>query len=110
MKCEYCKKDITDQWERHVTYKGEEEHHNPPKFMMEKWSGNLINLCVDCHDELHKQIIKILNEVQGSLKFCNSEFWVWNRMTLQQRDDARKKVIEFTNDWIGGEDDGKSNP
>jgi len=62
MKCEKCERDITEQWENNITYKGEEEHHNPPQFMLDNWRGTLHNLCVDCHDDLHKEIIKIFKK------------------------------------------------
>tara|TARA_Y100000310_G_C20563480_1_gene754266 strand:- start:743 stop:1078 length:336 start_codon:yes stop_codon:yes gene_type:complete len=100
MLCEKCGEDITDQWESGITYKGEEEHHNPPKFMMEEWSGTLHDLCVDCHDNLHEEIIKILNKTIGSLKFCNSEYWVWKKMSKQQREEARLGVVKFTLTWL----------
>lgn len=106
--CQKCKRDITEQWKLGVTYKGEEEHHNPPKFMIKNWNGELLNLCVECHDNLHKEIIKILNKCLGSLKFINNEYWAWVRMSLSQRDKAKQKTINFTKKWL--EEDGDTNP
>ena len=105
MKCERCGKDLTEQWKKYKTYKGEEEHHNPPKFMMEKWQGTLHDLCVDCHDKLHIEVIKILNKQAGLLKFCNSEYWVWKKMSMAQRLVAMAETIEFTIKYIKKEDD-----
>jgi len=100
MKCEKCERDITEQWENNITYKGEEEHHNPPQFMLDNWRGTLHNLCVDCHDDLHKEIIKILNKILGTLKFCNSEYWVWRKMSQQQKAQSINETTKFTNEWL----------
>ena len=101
--CKKCNKDITEEWERYKTFRGANEHHNPPEFMMERWQGELIWLCRKHHEEIHKEIIKILNEVVGTLKFCNSEHWVWIKMPQTLKNLALKEVVKFTEEWLKNE-------
>lgn len=101
--CDYCNHAFKIKAEKGVTYKGIDEHHNPPKFMFEeneKWVGELLNLCRKHHRELHDEIIKILNEEVGTLKFVNSEHWVWIKMSINDRKKARERVYTFTKKWI----------
>ena len=112
--CDYCKHIFKIKAEKGVTYKGIDEHHNPPKFMFEKyekWKGKLYNLCRKHHRKLHDEIINILNLEAKMLKFIKSEYWVWMKMNLIQRGKARERVFKFTERWINKkeeEDDTKT--
>lgn len=115
MKCAYCGED-GEEWESGKTYKGLDEHHNPPKFLFvgemknaygdiipfgkKEWSGKTYFLCRKHHTELHKEIKKILNKIAGSLKFVNSEDWILKKMTINQINQARQEVYNFTEEWI----------
>lgn len=104
MKCNKCKKEFFNgEWKSGETYKGIDEHHNPPKFMMEIWKGKFYNLCRDCHRELHDEIIKILNDEANTLKFVNSEHWVWLKIIPKNRLKATKRVFKFTEEWVNGD-------
>lgn len=100
MKCDKCKKEFDEEWKVGETYKSIDEHHNPPKFMMKKWKGKLLNLCRKHHRELHDKIIIILNDYSNLLKFNKSEYWVWIRMIKEEKRKARQEVIKFTRGWL----------
>ena len=110
MKCAYvyCDKE-EEKWERYKTYKGLDEHHNPPKFLCRGevpngnyWRGKTYFLCRKHHRELHDKILKILNRIAGTLKFVNSEHWALQRMNEEQIERAKKEVYDFTEEWIKG--------
>lgn len=113
MKCDKCKKDFSEEiWESGKTYKGIDEHHNPPQFMFEDeevWKGVLYNLCREHHRFLHDKIIKILNQEAGTLKFLKSEYYVWLKMNKIQKLSAREKIFEFTENFIKEEKNGDTN-
>ena len=101
--CDYCNHLFKIKAEKGVTYKGIDEHHNPPQFMFEKdenWKGKIYNLCRKHHRQLHDEIIKILNMEAKMLKFVKSEYWVWMRINLARRKEIRKKIFGFTERWI----------
>lgn len=105
MICEKCKKDFSDvKWKSGETYEGLDRHHNPPEFISEylneSWSGEFYDLCRKDHRELHDELLKILNEIAGTLKFLNSEYWVCKKMSPQQKEESKKKMYEFTKEWI----------
>ncbi len=107
MRCDFCKEEFNQKAEQGITYVGIDEHHNPPQFMFEdneKWTGEYYNLCRKNQRQLHDEIIKILNEELGTLKFVNSEHQIWIRMNLIQRKKSRERVYEFTKKWIGDND------
>jgi hypothetical protein len=104
MICDKCKEDFTETtYKTGETYKGIDEHHNPPKFLFKKkseWKGKTYFLCRDDHVELHRQIKIILNKIAGTLKFCNSEDWLCKKMCDNQILIARGEVYNFTEEWI----------
>lgn len=100
MKCDKCKKEFDDEWKSGVTYKGIDEHHNPPKFMVDEWNGFFYYLCRKCHRELHDEIIKILNKFSVSLKFNKSEYWTWLKILPRNRPKATEEVFDFTEGWV----------
>ena len=110
--CYKCDKEIDVIWKRGEIYLGIDIHHNPPEFISdfleEEWSGEYYNLCREHHKELHKEIIKILNEVAKTLKFVNSEYWVCQRMNKGQIREAETKIYLFTKRWVE-EKDGNTN-
>jgi hypothetical protein len=102
MKCDKCKKEIESKWKSGETYEGIDYHHNPPQFMVNEWHGKIYALCRKCHTELHKEIRKILNEVAETLKFVNSEHWVWIKMSPIKQWKAVDEITKFTEVWING--------
>jgi len=109
MNCAKCKKYFTgNEWKSGKTYEGIDEHHNPPKFMVNVWEGKLYNLCRKCHRELHDEIIKILNEEAKTLKFVNSEHWVWIKILPINQPKAVKRVFDFTEEWINEVENGST--
>lgn len=120
--CQKCKKDFSEnKWVSGETYKGIDFHHNPPQFMFENlddWEGDFLELCRDCHKELHKEILKIMFEHSNLFKFKNSEYWTWKAIT--NKTECRNNIYEFTNKWVmnkelhaelnhnGGKHNGKS--
>ena len=105
MICDYCRKDFSDIiWENGKTYKGIDRHHNPPEFISnflnEKWNGEFYNLCRKHHRELHDEIIKILNKHSNSFKFINSEYYILQKMTPRQIQEAKEEIIIFTREWL----------
>lgn len=105
MRCQKCKKEFEESsWEKDKTYKGLDIHHNPPEFisdkLQEEWSGEFYNLCRDCHVKLHKEIKKILYAKSNSLKFINSEYWLIQKMSLEQIKKAKEEIYSFTKQWI----------
>ncbi len=94
MKCDKCKNEIVETWVRGKTYLGIDEHHNPPKFMVDEWKGKTHNLCRKCHRNLHDEIIKILNK--ENLKFIKSEHWAWIKIIPNKRKEIVKRIIKFT--------------
>ena len=101
MICDKCKQDFSNVvWEKGKTYNGIDQHHNPPEFMVEKWEGEIYNLCRKHHRELHDKIIEILNE--GTLKFVKSEYWAWIKIIPSKRQEVIEKVIKFTKGWVDG--------
>jgi len=90
-------------WEYKRTYKGIDQHHNPPKFMVEKWEGKIYNLCRKHHRELHDEIIKILQKYSNQLKKVKSEYWTWIYILPKDRKECVKEITEFTKKWV--EDD-----
>ena len=104
MKCNKCGKDKFEDWKNGITYEGLDEHHNPPEFiseyLKEKWSGEYYSLCRKCHRELHDEIIKIMNKKAETLKFIKSEYWVMQRMSLNQLRECKKEIYDFTNKWL----------
>lgn len=83
-------------------------HHNPPIFMMEKWRGEIIDLCAGCHRKLHDEIIKILQKYSTQLKKRKSEYWTWNHIIPTQREKCVEEIIKFTNKWLRGENDSNT--
>jgi len=105
MKCEKCGDDNFKEWKSGETYKGLDEHHNPPEFITErlgeKWEGERYLLCRECHILiLHKIIKQILFRNSNSAKFVNSEYWLMNKMTLEQLKIAREEIYNFTKLWL----------
>jgi len=101
MKCQKCKRDFSNViWEKGKTYEGLDEHHNPPKFMIEKWNGKTYYLCRKHHRELHDEIIKILNKFTKSSVFVKSERWTWIKIIPKDRLKVTKEVCNFTERWI----------
>ena len=99
--CDYDGDEIIANWEIGKTYWGLDEHHNPPKFLcVGDWNGKTYFLCRKHHVELHKEIKIILNKIAGTMKFCNSEDWLCKKMTLNQIEQAKKEVYDFTEEWI----------
>ena len=101
--CEKCLKMFEDnEFVRGETYKAIDEHHNPPKFLMDKdkWKGELPFLCRECHREIHNIIIRMMNKKAGTLKFLNSEHWLLKKMSLNQRDELAVEVFNFTKEWL----------
>jgi len=110
MKCVKCKEDVTVKWISGETYKGIDEHHNPPEFLSdylkENWSGEKYYICRDCHDKLHKEIRKILNKFAGTLKFVDSDYWILKKMNLLQIQESKKIIYDFTKKWLEVQKDG----
>jgi hypothetical protein len=105
--CSYDGEVIIANWESGKTYNGLDEHHNPPKFLCvgevpggNYWKGKTYFLCRKHHVELHREIKIILNRIAETLKFCNSEDWLCQKMTWQQIEQARQEVYDFTERWI----------
>lgn len=107
--CHRCSSIHNEKWKRYKTYKGIDQHHNPPEFISvfleEEWSGEFYNLCRDCHTKLHKEIKKILNKHSNSLKFINSEYWTLKKMTSAQIKEAKEEIYNFTKKWVENRDD-----
>lgn len=99
MKCEKCgfeiePKDYTDLIRI-------EEHHNPPKFMLKNWKGELINLCRDCHiEKLHPLITNIILKNSNKLKPTKSMEWAWKYVPYENKEKCIKEVTAFTEKWI----------
>lgn len=113
MICGKCHKDFSDKkWESGETYDGIDAHHNPPEFisdyLKEQWSGEFYYLCRKHHREIHDEIIKILNNKSTSLKFINSEFWVCKRMSLQEIQECKEEIYNFTRNWIKNKEGEKN--
>lgn len=109
MICDKCKKDFSHiTWISGETYEGIDKHHNPPEFLSdylrEQWSGEFYNLCRDCHKQLHKEILIILNKKSSNLKFINSEFWICKKMSLKELQEVKIGIYNFTKEWINGKD------
>ena len=101
MICDKCKKEFNGmEWKSGETYEGIDLHHNPPQFMMNKWEGKTYNLCRKCHRKLHDEIIKILNKFANTLKFIKSEYWVWNKIIPNKRQEIKDEIIKFSEVWI----------
>ena len=99
-KCKRCGKENT-KWNSGETYKGLDEHHNPPQFMMNEWKGELYFLCRECHKELHQKIIvPLLNNFARTLKYNGSEYWIWFKILPIDKPNAIKKVYNTTKDFI----------
>lgn len=102
----------SNSWEREVTYKGIDEHHNPPKFitkiLQEIWVGEFYNLYRKCHRILHDKILEILNNNACSFKFIKSEHWIMKKMNLNQIRKSKEEIYKFTLEWIKGDDDTKT--
>lgn len=107
IQCSYCGKwfENTD-FKPRETFKGIDEHHNPPKFLTgeKKWNDFegrcFFNLCREHHKFLHDEILKIMNKVVGTLKWNGSEYWLLQKLSPNQRKEVTKEVFEFTNKWI----------
>ena len=107
LQCSYCGElfENTD-YEKGETFKGIDEHHNPPKFLTgeKEWNDfegrHFLNLCRKHHRELHDEIIIILNKIARTLKFNKSEHWVCQKLTPTQKKEATKEVFEFTREWL----------
>jgi len=109
MKCEKCKKDFSEHiWENGKTYKGIDEHHNPPQFLMENWKGKTYNLCRKCHRNLHDLIIDMMNKKANTLKFIKSEYWVMQKLTPKQKKELCEEVYNFTELWIREDEHGNN--
>jgi hypothetical protein len=101
MICDKCKKDNKEIWEKDKTYLGIDEHHNPPRFMIESWEGDIFNLCRECHRNLHDEIIKIMLKYSNLLNKRNkSEYWIWLHTFSEERKNCMEDVISFTKKWI----------
>lgn len=105
IECDKCKGLYdSNSWERGLTYKGIDKHHNPPEFISERlgepWSGEFYNLCRKCHVDLHKEIKQILFRNSNCFKFVNSEFWLMQHMTLQNIKKAKEEIYLFTKEWV----------
>jgi hypothetical protein len=97
--CEKCGAKNTG-WISGEKYKGLEEHHNPPKFMVETWVGEIYTLCDECHEKLHQKIIiPFLNEKARTLKFNGSEYWLWRKIIPIDRKDVVEKIFWITKKW-----------
>jgi hypothetical protein len=105
--CEKCKTKNTI-WKSGETYKGLDEHHNPPKHMFEWigdiWRGNIFTLCRECHTGklgLHKIIIapKLLSYV-GIQRNYESEFWICKHMTPDAMRKARDEIFLLSKKWV----------
>lgn len=101
MICQKCCKDFPeDSWKKGVTYKAIDEHHSPPSFMMENWEGDLINLCRDCHREIHDIILEIMFKHSNLFKPKKSEYWTWIAIMPGDREDIINEVIKKTKEWL----------
>ncbi len=104
MICEKCKKDFSDKkWEKGETYEGIDSHHNPPEFMLDKWKGNMIDLCRKHHREIHDFILDIMFKHSTLFKPLKSEHWMWVNIIPYKREECIEEVIKFTEEWL--EDD-----
>jgi len=107
LQCSYCGQwfENTD-YEKGETFKGIDEHHNPPKFLTseKEWFNfegkELLNLCREHHRKLHDEILIILNRIAGTLKFNRSEYWLTQKLSAIQKQQATKEVFEYTRQWI----------
>lgn len=107
MQCSYCGEwfENTD-FKSGETFKGIDEHHNPPKFLTgeEEWNDfegrQLLCLCREHHRELHDEILVIINRIARTLKFNKSEYWVCQRMSISQKQEATREVFEYTKRWL----------
>lgn len=111
LKCSKCNKDVDNTiFQSGEIFKGIDEHHNPPKFLTgednwNKFDGrDLLNLCRDCHRELHNIILIMMNKKANTLKFNGSEYWLCRKMSIQQKEELAKEVFEYTNQWISQKD------
>lgn len=100
LECDYCHHLFKIKARQGITYKGIDEHHNPPQFMLDNWEGEVYYLCREHHRKLHDEIIKIMNRIAETLKFVNSEHWVWVKMNKLKQNECVREVYNFTKRWI----------
>jgi len=115
--CDKCKKSFEtsnkNYWQSGEKFEGIDEHHNPPeeisRFLKEKWSGELFNLCRSCHKKLHIKITSILKKYSRNPHY-NSDYWLMQYSTPKEIKEAEKEIYNFTKKWIKEEDDTKKTP
>ena len=101
MKCQKCNEEFSENsWKNGETYVAIDKHHNPPEFLMERWKGEIYNLCRKCHRKLHDKIITLMNKKTNTPKFIKSEYWVMQRMTPDQIEESCSEIYKFTKKWI----------
>ena len=88
------------KWEKGKTYLGLDNHHNPPKFMMNQWVGKEYFLCRKHHRELHDKILKIMIKHSTLMKPNKSEYWIWLYTPKENKEKCMKEVFEFTEEYV----------
>ena len=103
MICQKCNRKDFPEWEIGVTYEGLDKHHNPPeeisRFLKEEWKGEIFLLCRKCHQELHREITKILKKFSTKPNY-NSDYWLMSNSTIKKIKEAQKEIYDFTKIWI----------
>ena len=109
--CEKCRKEFDtsseDYWESGKIFEGIDRHHNPTeeiyRILKQEWNGEFYNLCRDCHQILHKEIILILKKYSMKPKY-DSAHWLMKYMTPSKIISAMEEIYGFTNKWVNGDD------
>ncbi len=107
MKCEKCLQDFNSEWKTGLTYEGIDVHHSPPTFMLNKWEGILINLCRNCHQNIHIEISHIIFKHSTLLKPNKSEYWLWKHIIPINHGKVIEEVENYTQEWLNNMDQKK---